>query len=202
MRIVTCRCERTFDAELPDEIDLDSDPSVLDEILEGNFLTVTCPHCGHRLKPDIPVSIRSRRRGLDIKVLPEGERSALLDGRTTETAGVEFLVGYPELYERALVIREGLDPGAVEVLKYYILAKALESAGASSDPIVSFRGRTADNKLSFGIAGLRDEEVAILALPYDHYEKACKNLASLAMTEPFSTFLSGPYRSVRALEAR
>lgn len=202
MRIITCRCERSFDAELPELVDLDAEPGTLDKVLEGSFFALTCPHCGERIKPELPVALRSAKRGLSLRVLPEGERSVWLGGGLATAPGEELLIGYAELYERALILREGLEARAVELLKYYILAKALEGAEeAETSPLVSFRGRGEDGRLSFGIEGLRKGELALLALPFDRYEKAKKDLSRLEGEEPFSLFLRGPYRSVRALEA-
>ncbi len=202
MRIISCRCERTFDADLPEEVDLDRDPEALEAILAGDFLAVTCPHCGERIKPDIAISLRSRRAGLTLRVLPEGERATWMMGTPALPKDVDVLVGYAELYERVLIVEDGLDPRAVEILKYYILAKALEGAPETGEtPRVQYRGKTEEGKLSFGIEGLRKGELALLALPFDRYEKALKDLPNLAANEPFASFLLGPHKSIRALES-
>ncbi len=201
MRIVTCRCEKSFDAELPEELDLDKDPSVLDEILEGSFLSVTCPHCGETIKPEMPVLLSSRRLGLALRVVPEAERSSWLSGRLKPPSGSELLIGFSELRERAMIIRDGLEARCVEILKYFILAKAFEEADPASELLVSYRGKREDGRLSFAIGGLRNDEEALLALPFDRYEKAKKDLPRLESTEPYSSFLLGAYRSIRALEA-
>ena len=201
MRIISCRCEKSFDADLPEEIDLDREPETLEAILSGDFLAVTCPHCGERIKPDIPVSLHSHREGLTLRVLPETERASWLDGTSALPKDVDVLIGYAELYERVLIVKDGFDYRAIEILKYFILAKALENAGETAEtPRVQYRGRTAEGRLSFGIMGLREGELALLALPYDRYEKALKEMTGLASTEPYSIFLLGPYKYVRALE--
>jgi hypothetical protein len=192
MRIISCRCEKTFDADLPEEIDLDREPETLEAILAGDFLVVTCPHCGERIKPDIAISLRSRRTGLTLRVLPEVERATWMMGTPALPKDVDVL----------LIVEDGLDPRAVEILKYYILAKALEGAPEGGDtPLVRYRGKTEEGKLSFGIEGLREGELALLALPFDRYEKSLKDLPNLAATEPFSSFLFGPHKSIRALES-
>ena len=201
MKTITCRCERTFEANLPDEVDLDRDPEVIGAILDGEFLVTTCPHCGERLKPDIPVVLTSGRRGLTLRVLPEGERHTWMSELKSLPHGIEILVGYAELYERIVILKDGLDPRALEILKYYILAKALESSPETSEtPRVFYRGKDENGRLSFGIEGLRAGEIALLALTFDRYEKALGDMPGLAAKEPFSLFLSGPYVSIRALE--
>ena len=201
MKTITCRCERTFEADIPDAVDLDRDSGVFEAILDGEFLVTTCPHCGERLKPDIPVVVTSKRRGLALRVLPEGERHTWMSDLKSLPHGVEILVGYAELYERVLILKDELDPRALEILKYYILAKALEGSPESSEtPRVFYRGKDGNGRLSFGIEGLRAGEIALLALPFDRYEKALRDMPGLATQEPFSLFLSGPYASTRALE--
>lgn len=201
MKTITCRCDKSFEADIPEELDLDQEPEALDAILEGNFLVMTCPHCGERIKPEVPIEIASRRRGLALKVVAEAERSSWMEGMRNFPDGVDVIVGYAELYERALIIRDGLDARAIEILKYYILAKAMEGIAESGDtPLVRYRGRSEDSRLSFGIEGLRQDEVALLALPFDRYEKALRDMPAIASSEPFSAFLFGPYKSIRALE--
>jgi hypothetical protein len=200
VRSITCPCDATFDADLPDEIDLDEEESKLDEIVAGTFMVVTCPKCGRKLKPEPRLRLRSTRRPTDLFTLPESERFSFYGGFVEIPKGCEVLIGFPELYERALLLAAGLDATAVEVLKYYLLAKAVDTQNSSDEVVVSFAGRQEDGKLRFQIAGLREGEIAILALPYDRYEKALRDLARTAKTEPFARIFEGPYRSVRALE--
>ena len=116
MRKVTCMCETSFDADLPEEIDLDSEPGRIDEILSGTFFQVSCPNCGTILKPELPVRLLSRKRGMDIQVLPELERLSFHLGEVTVPKGAELLIGYAELFERARMVTDGLDPAAMEII--------------------------------------------------------------------------------------
>ncbi len=45
-RRIACFCETTFDAEIPDTADWSRDPEVEQLILDGSFMSVTCPACG------------------------------------------------------------------------------------------------------------------------------------------------------------
>ncbi|MEI6877365.1 MAG: CpXC domain-containing protein [Spirochaetota bacterium] len=200
MRTLTCQCEASFGADLPSEIDLDCEKTSLGEILAGTFMTVECPNCGRSLKPELEFRFRSSRQGLDILVVPEAARFSVYSGIVKAPAASEILIGYAELYERALMLSSSLDPRCIEILKYHLLAKAISTAGSAEEILVLFAGRQEDGKLKFHIQGLKPEEIAVIALSFDHYEKACANLGQIAGTEPFSRFLPGPYRSIRALE--
>jgi len=199
MRNVTCRCEKSFDADLPDEIDLDAEPGRIDQILSGDFFAVACPECGARLKPELRVRILSRKRSLDLTVLPELERVSLYRGAAGLPKGGQALVGYEELYEWARILRDGLDADAVEILKYWMEAKAVEQA-PEADIIVSYSGKK-DGKLVFHVAGLRESEIAVLPVDESTYAKTLADKPRTMRAEPFDKVFAGPYRSIRALEA-
>jgi hypothetical protein len=201
MRSITCLCERAFEADLPDQIDLDLQPDTIGEILDGGFFAVSCPNCGRRLKPELSVRLTSRLRGIDLFVLPEADRFWVYQRGGDVPAGCEVLIGYAELFERALMLRDGLEPRSMEVLKYYLLAKASATDSSGAELIVSYAGKQPGGKLRFQISGLRPEELAILDLTADRYERTFADLARLSKTEPFAEIFAGSYRSLRSLEA-
>lgn len=200
MRKVTCMCESTFEADLPDEIDLDEEAGTIQDILDGKFFALTCPSCGSLLKPELAVRLYSRKLGLDLDVIPEIERLSLYLGKRP-VAAKEVLVGYAELYERARLIADGLDAEAVEILKYFLLRKADEKAPEGAAIKVSYAGLGEDGRLLFHVEGIRAGEVAVLPLPRSSYEKVAADKAKTMKEEPFDSIFKGPYRSARALEA-
>jgi len=199
VRKVTCMCETTFDADIPEEIDLDSSPGVLGEILAGDFLAVSCPSCGARLKPELRVRLTSKKRGMDIVALPELERISLYRGAVDLPKGAEALVGYPELFERARILEDGLDPGAIEIIKYWLVQKAEEQA-PEADIRAAFAGKKGD-RLSFQLSGLREGELAVLPVDQGTYDKTIAEKARSSREAPLARVLKGPYRSIRILEA-
>lgn len=201
MRSLTCHCEKTFEADLPESIDLDRDEECLKAIISGDFMNVTCPNCGSLLKPELATRLSSAKRGLDLYALPESERFSVYAGTVEAPKGCELLVGYAELRERAFVLQAKLDARVVEILKYHLLAKALQSPGAEEEVIVSFAGKQADGRLRFELSGLKPGELAVLALPFDRYERAVSESSKTLKTEPFATIFAGVYRSIRSLEA-
>jgi hypothetical protein len=198
MRKVTCLCETIFDADIPEEFDLDADPGVLGEILAGDFMAVSCPSCGTRLKPELRVRLLSKKLGLDLVALPELERMSLYRGAVELPKGAEALVGYPELFERARMLEDGLDPDTIEIIKYWLLQKAEEEA-PEADISVAYAGEKGD-RLAFHLSGLKEGEIAVLPVDRGTYAKTLADKARSAREAPFSKVFKGPYRSIRILE--
>jgi hypothetical protein len=199
MRNVTCRCETNFQADLPEEVDLDSATSGLDDLLSGDFFSVTCPSCGSLLKPELRVRVISASRGLKADVLPETDRLAFYLGNLEIRKGDEVLVGYSELFERARILADDLDPEAVEIIKYYLRLKAEESAPENAEVQVRYHD-SAEGRLNFHILGIRKDEVAILPVEEARYGRILADMAKTKKTEPFIRIFKGPYKSLRALD--
>ncbi len=199
MRKITCKCESSFEAELPDAIDLDSEPERIGQIISGDFFAVSCPSCGTLLKPELRVRLSSKKSHLDVTVLPELDRLSVYRGKAEVPKGSELLVGYAELVERARILADGLDAEAVEILKYWLASKAEEDA-PEAEILVAYAGLEA-GKLTFHVRGLKDGEVAVLHLGRELYEKTQGEKPRTLRSEPFNRIFAGPYRSIRALEA-
>jgi CpXC protein len=198
MRKVTCMCETTFEADLPEEVDLDASPNVMEEILRGDFLAVTCPNCGARLKPELRVRLVSRKTGIDIVALPELERVSLYRGAVELPKSAQAVVGYPELFERARILVDGLDPEAVEIIKYWLIQKAAEKA-PDAEISVAYAGKK-DDRLAFHLMGLKEGQVAVLPVEMGTYAKTLSEKARSIREAPFDRIFKGPYRSIRLLE--
>jgi hypothetical protein len=198
MRKVTCMCEASFEADLPETVDLDEKGEALVEILSGDFFALTCPSCGNRLKPELRVRIISKKRGLDAMVLPEAERSSLYMGTAGIPAGVEVIVGYAELYERAKILEDGLDPEVIEIIKLWLVEKAEEQ---SPEAVISvaYAGKK-DGKLVFHLSGLKEGQIAVLPIDSSTYDKTLADKARSKSKSPFDRVFKGPYRSIRILE--
>jgi hypothetical protein len=199
MRQVTCMCESVFDADLPEEVDLDETPGVMDSILKGDFLSVRCPSCGSLLKPELRVRLLSKKSKLDLVMIPELERMSLYMGQAGIPDGAEALVGYAELFERARILTDGLDPAAIEILKYLMLQKAEEQA-PEAEISVAYAGKK-EGKLAFHLTGLKEGEVAVLPVDLRSYEKSLADKKRSLGEAPFDSIFKGPYRSIRMLEA-
>ncbi|MDR1287403.1 MAG: CpXC domain-containing protein [Treponema sp.] len=213
-RKIPCFCDNAFSVDVPDEIDLDKRPEYIAEIMDGTFMNFICPSCGKKHKPEFPITVNWPRRMLRIEVLPELERGEFYrrkkkakkgETKNGEMPPLETVIGYPELADRIAVIRDGLEPAAVEALKYYLLLKAEENLGDDQkEPGVWYQGKTGEEKgssgesfLEFHIHGLREEEVAVTRIPRAIYEKTLDDYKKHPKSEMFSILRSGAYLSVQ-----
>lgn len=193
---ITCQCEHVFSVEIPDIIDLDEDPTYINTLMDGTFLSVPCPSCGTPLKPEFPINVRWRSHGFEVQVLPEFDRLSFYRDKQ-RPVDREVLIGYPELADRVTVIKEELDPMAIEAIKYYLLVKAEES---NPDTEISawFQGKNNDF-LEFHLHGIMADQVAVSRLPLSLYEKTLAESQRYPEKEPFASLRWGPYLSVENL---
>ena len=197
MKTIACPCENVFETDLPDVVDLDADQERFRSLTEGTFMTARCPACGKLVKTEFPLRVLWAGKGISFNVVPEADRTDHL--RSVAEGGVaeEVLIGYPELADRVSVIAAGLDPVAVEALKYYLMVKAEESA-PDAETSVWFFG-VASDALEFHLFGLRPAEVAVSRIPMKVYEKTLADLRAHPESEPFRSLRVGPYLSVQNL---
>ncbi len=195
MTEIICNCEKSFEAEVPDVIDLAHDPGVIEEILTGTFLIFTCPHCGNAIKPEFPLNIVDSTTGVDIFLIPEIDRNRFLLGLYGNDDHDRVVVGFAELVEKLQITKASLDDKAVELLKYYLLVKA----GSGANPRIFF-AKIENENLVFDIFGLKTDEIGIARIPRALYESACQDLASKVNEEPYKMILEPPYVSVTKIE--
>jgi hypothetical protein len=196
MRILTCNCDHTFEADLNDLVNLDEEPQQLTALSSGNFMSTLCPACGTVLKPEFPLRLVWPSHNVEYFVIPEWD-SVEHENSESYPEDVELLVGYPELADRIAVIDANLNPVAVEALKYYLLLKASEAAPDAS-ATVWFHSRT-DVYLEFHLHGLREGEAAITRIPSSVYERTLSDYSANPDAEPFISLRKGTYLSVRNL---
>jgi hypothetical protein len=192
---ITCHCSAIVDLNFPELIDIDVEPDYFRQLLEGSFLTVTCPNCGTVLKPELQVRLCSTRRGLDCLVVPELERLSVYRGKITAPPGVEILVGYSELFERARILRDGFEIKNIEIIKYYLLSKA-EEQEPEADITVLYNGQ-AGGKLEFHILGMKSGQTGIIRLPRSSIDASASD--STIEDPRFGELFLGQYRSIRKL---
>lgn len=196
MKEVQCRCEAMVEVDVPEFIDIDAQ-GVLSKLAIGESPSATCPRCGALVRAELPLSVRSASRRIDLIVMPETERLSVYRGKVSEPGSQEILLGYQELFERARMVRDGLDPRAVEGLKYFLQTKAEESE-PEADIAVLYNG-LADGSLEFHITGLKSGQTGVVRLPHSAYQKIVPDTTTNSPKEPYKTMLSGRYRSIKKL---
>lgn len=193
MRSITCPCTHVFEADVPEIVDLDADPTQLSALADGTFLAITCPNCGYESKPEFALTVVWPSHKAELKVLPEIDRGEFY--REPPKEDTQVVIGYPELADRIAVIASGLDLVAVEALKYFLLLKA-EEAVPDAEVGAWFSARTGD-VVEFHLHGLREGEVAISRVPFALYERTLADSRANPKAEPFASLRFGPYLSVQ-----
>jgi hypothetical protein len=196
-RKIPCLCENTFTVEFPEEVDLDAQSQYLEEITNGAFMNFTCTSCGKLHKPEFPITVLWPSKKLRFEVIPELDRMSFYNRKKDKEKAepAETLIGYRELADRLAVIRDGLEPAAVESIKYYLLLKA-EETNPEQEVSVWYRNRTG-GFLQFYIHGLKEDSVALSQVPFAVYEKTALDYKKHPKAELFSSLRYKNYLSVQ-----
>jgi len=206
-RKITCFCENSFEVEVPEEVDLENNREYFDQILNGSFFSYLCAACGKNLKPEFPVTVNWPSQKSRFEVIPELERGEFYRRKKTssekDAPPKETIIGYPELSDRIAVIRDGLEPVAVEAIKYYLQLKA-EEQYPEDEPVIWYFSSNKDAAsngengfLEFHIHGIKDNEVAVMKVPLSFYAKTHDDYKNNPKKEIFSILKFGNYLSVK-----
>ena len=193
---IPCFCDNTFVVDVPEEINLDTDPQYIEDILAGNFLTFPCSACGKRHKPEFQLIVTWPEKNLDLEVLNELDRGKFYL-RKDENADTprETVISYPEMAERISIVKDGLCTEAIEAIKYYLYLKADENY-PEQNLSVWYHSKT-DKGLEFHIHGIKDNEVAIMQIPLSLYEKTLEDFKTNPKAEPFPSLRVKSYCSIQ-----
>ncbi len=192
---VVCYCDRDFEVDLPDQVELN--PEMEEAILKGSFMSTKCPHCGKLLKPEFPVRVKNPERNIDIFMVPEQDRNAFYDNSLPYSMkqGRSVVIGHRELIEQLLVLKSALDMRAVEIVKFYLLKKALNDYDSEERLSIIFTGKEQD-MLVFHIFGLKVDQLGIVHVALEKYQRIVQELDVRAKEEPFDVLLAPPYVSI------
>jgi len=199
MKKITCYCEETFEADIPEKVDFDQNPGALTAILQGEFMSVTCPACGKILKPEYPFSLTGSTEGIDFFFVPEMDRAAYFIEKLEYDTGTHqrIIIGYRELVEKIKIYKEDLDDRIIEVIKYYLLQKAVDTVKDEDADIDIYFHEKKAGALVFHIEGIKKDEIAVTQIQGEMYDKIAGDIDKKASTDPFQTFLKPPYVSIK-----
>ena len=107
----------------------------------------------------------------------------------------ETLIGYPEMAERLMILRDDLEPIAVEALKYYLFVKAQEN-NPDGEIGVWYQGVN-QGSLEFHIQGLKEDSIAVMKIPLDLYAKTLRDYTDQPKSELYNSLRFGNYCSVQ-----
>ena len=85
----------------------------------------------------------------------------------------------------------------MEVLKFYLLNRALDSQPDSSPHV--FYTEMIDDVLVFRVEGLGEDRIGLPLIPKEIYTQTEKRLDKISMEKPFDEILAPPYVSVNTI---
>ena len=190
---INCPCGNNLTVEYEEEIDLDSDPQKLDAILNGSFMSYDCSACNKKHKTEYKIMIIWNSKKLKMEVLPEMERGEFY--RKKENFDHEIIISFPEMADRLAVIKDDLEPVVIETLKSYLYAKAEENY-PDKDVDVWYYCK-GDEGIEFHIDGIRNNEVAVMRIPLELYNKTLEDYRKQPKGESFASLRVRNYLSVQ-----
>lgn len=196
MKETVCRCENLVKVDIQDPVDLDKSPISLEDIAEGNMPGSKCSSCGTFVWAPLPIRFEMKSKGFNVTVMPEEEKLLVYMGKSIDKN--ELLLGYQELFERARILRDDLQPLVIELMKYALEAKASESS--NSEEIRAVYNGISEKGLTFHITGLKTDESAVIILPKSVYDNSLNSISKNKDKEPYKTLKSGNYHSIRKLD--
>ncbi len=191
MKTINCFCGASFEEDIKDKIDTDKDPIQISRILDGSFMSFTCPKCGKTLRPEFPLILYGNN--IDLEFIPEIDRNRFLTGRK-KTTSMQVVIGMGELKEKFLIRKYNYDDRIIELIKLYLLKKADNDL----DITIMFSGKES-SRIIFHIYGLKEGEMGISKLPESIYNNIENNLEDKLKDPGIAEFLSLPYRSVNTI---
>src|SRR5271157_405016 len=201
-RHIACFCETTFDADMPSSADMTGDPEIEQLILDGSFMSVTCPGCGRRLTPEYPFHLTGVGGFGDLFLVPEADRGPYERGRLDYDVGApgRIVVGFPELREKVLIARLGLDDRVVEIMKYYLLTGSANAGQGEQEKEVGivYRGTESDRHV-FNIMGMKEGEIGVARLAQELYARIASDVETRVEEDPFLDFCAPPWVSLRKI---
>jgi hypothetical protein len=200
-RKIPCFCDNIIEAEVPEEIDLDSNSENLEKILDGSFLNFICPRCNKKHKPEWKLMVLWPSKKMRFEVFPELDRGEFYRRKKTpqekNTVPLETIIGYPEMADRLAVLRDGYEPVAIEAIKYFLHLKAEEQYPDDEIEIWYFGTDEKDKSLEFHIHGIKVGEVAVMKVPRAVYEKNLGEYRKNPKSEIFTALRVRSYLSVK-----
>jgi len=193
---LSCICGGSFSIDMEEEIDLDKEPEYLEKIFSGTFLSFVCPHCGKKHKPEYKIVFLWKSKNLKLEVIPELDRGEFYR-KKKEASNFETVIGYPEMADRLAVIKDELEPLVIETLKSYLLAKAEENF--PDREINVWYHCKSPSGIEFHLDGIRTDEVAVMRVPFEVYEKTREDWKKHPKKENFTQLRVRSYLSIQNL---
>ena len=190
---INCHCGCIFSINYKEEIDLDKEPEILEDILNGTFMSYNCSACYKKHKPEFKIIILWKSKNLKMQVFPELERGDFYRNKN-DVSVYETVIGFPEMADRLSVIKDDLEPAVIESIKSHILFKAAENY-PNKDANAWYHCKGPEG-IEFHIDGIRQDEVAVMRIPSDIYNKTLDDYKKRPKSSSFSSLRVRSYLSV------
>jgi hypothetical protein len=197
---ITCLCGRSFSIDIEEEINLDNSPDQLEKICNGTFMSFDCPDCGKKHKPEYVINLVWKSKNINLEVLPELDRGEFYrrnKDKSFKDNSYETIIGYPEMADRITVIKDDLEPVVIEAIKSFLLAKAEETY--PDKEINAWYITKTPKGIEFHLEGIKQDEVAVMIVPYEIYEKTQADYKKRPKNDIFTSLRHRTYLSVQNL---
>jgi hypothetical protein len=202
---LSCPCGSVFTVNFDEEMDIDANPSLFTQIMDGSFLNFTCANCGKKHKPEFPFFLSWPLKKIRFEVLPELDRGEYAR-RKKDPAHTETIIGYHELADRLAVLNDELEPVVIEALKYYLLVRAEETYPELKISAWYHKvEKDSEGKnacIEFHLHGIKPDEIAVSRIPWDLYQKNLDEYRKKPRSELFSSLKRRTYLSVNNMVER
>lgn len=211
MQKITCKCDYSFDVDYDKTIDLDAQPALKSLITSGRFLSYLCPSCNAKVNIELETECVWKSKNTVLLFVPEKKRMECLafcagavrvDAESNKRIKTEVVkqgqtpvIGYPEFADRVAVLDAGLIPEVVEAVKFFLLDSAKNIKGKHIQML--FETRIGTDALEFHVHGLKEQEVAVMRVPFSLYESVKQDREQHKQTEVFEALYLGPYLSYK-----
>lgn len=191
---IICPCGTSIQMEYEEEVDIDNRKDSLENIFNGTFMSYNCSFCGKKHKPEFKISLVWKSKNYKLEVYPELERGEFYRNKK-ENSSFETVISFPEMADRLSVINDDLEPVVIETLKSFLLAKAAENY-PDNDINVWYHNK-GSNGIEFHLDGIRPDEVAVMRIPMDMYEKTLDDYRKRPKNDIFTSLRVRSYLSVQ-----
>ena len=192
----TCLCGANVQLEYEEEIDIDKNSGYLEKILDGTFMSVSCPSCKKKHKPEYKITVIWRSKNLKMEVIPELERGEFYR-KKKDKQPVQTIISFPEMADRLSIIKDNLEPVIIETLKSFLLTKAAEDY--PENEINAWYYCCGPEGIEFHLDGIRCGEIAVMRIPLEIYEKTLEDFKKHPKKEMYASLKAGSYLSVQNL---
>lgn len=198
---ITCRCDEVFEEDIPEYISLDNNPEYIEDILNGKFMSVKCPACKMVLPLEFPFYLNWNKIQTEthtLQFVPQKDRLAFLNKTFNQIEGAIIAIGYPELIEKITILNKNLNMTVIESIKLYLVEKALSSLPDKKPEFLlnSVEDNGKISNLLFYVYGLKDKEVAKIAVPISLYNTELEKFIENPNQEQFVALNYNGYISV------